>query len=162
MGFVEFHQGSCQIAFSQEVDNFTPFNLAISWKSRLRFRSGVQIWGLKKVSVLCGWWTPSALVFLLWPCENKCVRISPSSRAAVGRQVREIKHCTVQPKDLFSKLFFGDASVQRVLLPGQGVFSAAASSSSVLSCFYFRKALLMRSPALLSTARGPLCVIGHL
>lgn len=74
----------------------------------------------------------------------------------MGWQVWEIKSGTVRPKDLFSKLFFGGALVQRVLLPGQGVFSTAVSSSSVLSCFYFRKQLLVRSPALLSTARGPL------
>lgn len=64
-----------------------------------------------------------------------------------GTAVREIKRCPVWLKEL------AECSLQVhwynvcPCLPGQGVFSTAASILSVLSCFYFRKLLLVRSPA---------------
>lgn len=66
------------------------------------------------MSVLCGWWTPSALLFLLRPCENKHIYIFPCIRAVVVQVVRG-KKAALYGQDLFSKLFFRDTSLKCVL-----------------------------------------------
>lgn len=89
------------------------------------------------------------LPYLCSCCDlvRRAVFVSLLMMVAVGHQVREMKHCPVWPKDL------ADCPLQVhqynvcSCLPGQGLFSAAVSSSSVLSCIYFRKLLLVRSPA---------------